>query len=247
MAGLNLIKTEPMAITKKYIISKIPSKKNTITDEVVALLNEANNDPMFNGNEFFDTLVDYQDAMISSKASVAEFIDAIKFCAFLESGYNNTESYVRARRKDEFVISRASFPKGSPELAAITSAASRYKKSNLVKKILTQADMPIYLLFQGDRYAAVGVLAKEMINAEYSRDRISAADKLLTHVKPPENIQVELGISDGASNAIESLNAQLASVASAQIAHLKAGTMNLKEMGALKPADEDDVIEGEVD
>lgn len=232
MAGLGLVKQEKVELTKEELIQKFPAKKASITDEVVDLINEVNNNPDFNGNEFIDTMVDYQGAMIDCRASIPEYINAIKFCAYLETTNGSaTEAYKRARAADKFVQDRINAPANSQKYNELSSAASRYRKTPLVKQILTQSEMPLYLMFQKERYKAVAVLAEEMQEAMYSKDRISAADKLLTHVKPPENIQVELGIgpTKEAVDLHTELNTQLARLAANQKAMLDAG-LDIKEV-----------------
>lgn len=251
MKSLGIVSQEKTIFTKEDLIEKIPSKKKTITDEVVQLINDSNNDPEFSGNEFMDTLIDYQSAMLESSASIKEYVNAIRFCAFLESetdsGGTITEAYMKARPKDLVVIEGTGADKDSKEWKKLRSTASRYRKNKLVQRILTQSDMPLYLMFQGARYKAVAVLAREMEHSKHARDRIQAADKLLTHVKPPDNVQVELDIGASGSSALEDLNAQLAEIATKQKVHLTNGTMNLGDMGALKPADEDDIIDVDFD
>ena len=80
-------------------------------------------------------------------------------------------------------------------------------------------------MFQGARYRAVAVLAREMTDAEYSKDRIAAADKLLTHVKPPENqkIELDIGMTSEAKSITASLMDQLAVMATQQRRLLEAG------------------------
>ena len=102
-------------------------------------------------------------------------------------------------------------------------------------------------MFQGERYRAVEVLANEMRTAAYSKDRIAAADKLLTHVKPPDNLQVELAI--GPNKEAIDLSAQL----SKQLAESVALQRSLLERGVdLKEATKlgiklNDVVDVEIE
>lgn len=251
MKSLGVISKDKTLFTKEQLIQKLPSKKKTITQEVVDLINQANSAPEFNGDEFIKTMVDYQSAMVDSRASIKEYINALKFCSYLEDEQANggtiTNAYIRARAHDDFVINHKDLPKDSGGYKMLVAAATRYRKTSLVQKILTQADMPLYLMFQGARYKAVAVLAREMESSQHARDRINAADRLLTHVKPPENIQLELDIGVSDNSALEELNMQLAELATKQKRHMELGTMDLKDMGALKPRGEDvEIIEAEV-
>ena len=217
MAGLGIVNRQKTELTADELKKRFPSKSKTITDETVELINQANSDPNFNGDEFLSTMYDYENVMYKNKASIKEFITALKFCAYLEAeGDNYTEAYKRARANDEFVIARLNMPTDSSEYKELTFAASRYRKTPMVKDILTQADMPLYLMFQGARYKAVKTLADEMLTAQYSKDRISAADKLLTHVKPPENAKIELDVSVKQDSIIDKYEAMITSLVKTQ-------------------------------
>ena len=226
MGRFGIVKKPKTEITLEELKAKFPTKKNTLNEDTVKLVNDAINDPMFNGEEFMSTMMDYQNVMTGSHASFKEYFNAIKFCAYLEStNFNVTESYKLARADDDFVKERLNAPTDSIAYRELTSRASQHQKSPLVKRILTQSDMPLHLMFQGARYRAVAVLAREMEDAEYSKDRIAAADKLLTHVKAPENVNIELAVGPTAEakSMQESLNTQLAALALNQKKMIDAG------------------------
>ena len=86
-------------------------------------------------------------------------------------------------------------------------------------------------MFQGARYKAVALLAREMEDAAYSKDRINAADKLLGHVRPPENMDIELKIGPNAEavSIQDELSGQLALLASNQKKLLEAG-MDIRDV-----------------
>ena len=172
MGAFNIVRPST-EITVDLLKQKFPAKKQTITEETVALINAALEDPEFDRTMFLNQLADYQSCMIDANASMNEYINAIKFCAYIESCSTLTEAYKRARSNDEFVLQRWNAEPGTREYADLSSAASRYRKTKLVRQILTQSDMPLYLMFQGERYKAVAVLAKEMQTAQYSKDRIA--------------------------------------------------------------------------
>lgn len=225
-----------------------PAKKDTVTEELVSLINDAQSDPAFNGNEFMEALITYQDIMVRGSYSMKEYINAIKYCAYLESESNSqVDAYKKARANDEFVMARRDVPTDSVGYRELTSAASRYHKTPIVRQILTQSDMPLYLMFQGERYRAVALLAREMMTAAYSKDRITAADKLLTHVKPPENVNVELqvGPNQEAKDLGAQLSEQLAKSVAMQRAMLEAG-MDLATATRTGISLNDDIIDVEV-
>lgn len=239
---MNVVKV----LTMEDVQSKLPGKKNTITQEIVELINVAQTEPEFQGDDLLSTMVTYENVMSKNRAGIREYIDAIKFCAYLVSMEDNyTEAYKRTFSYRDFVKERLTVGPESVKYKELTSAASRYRRSKLVVDILTYSQVPLDIMFAGARYKAIGVLAREMEQAQYSRDRISAAKELLAAVKGPENMKIELDIGVKETSAVQSLNAQLAELASNSLKHLEAGTTSLSKLGAMKAADE--VIDAEVE
>jgi hypothetical protein len=237
--GLQVVKKDEDDLTVEKLKRLFPKKKSTITEKTVEMIRAANTDPEFDGSRFLDELAHYQGCMVRNSASMEQYIDALRFCAYLESeGDNVTEAYKKTFINREFVQNRLNVPTSSVAYAELTSAASRFRRSPLVVDILTQADVPLYLMFQGFRYKAVQVLADRMENAKFDKDKISAAKALLENVKPPENIKMELDIGVKENNALQDLNDQLAEIANRQLHHLNNGTATLHHLGGLKPKEE---------
>ena len=206
MARFGIVRAQE-SITVDELKQKFPAKKNTITEETAEFLNEVMANPEFDSSTFISQLVDYQSVMMDTSSSFVEYVNAIKFCAYLETNGNIVDAYKKARANDTFVQDRLTADSGTVAYNELTAAASRYRRSKLVRQLLVQSDMPLYLMFQPERYKAVAVLAREMESAPYSRDRISAAKELLANVKPPENMQIELGI--GLSKETQDIQSKL--------------------------------------
>jgi hypothetical protein len=184
--------------------------------------------------------------MVGAKASIGEYLTAVRFCAYMmTNGENYTEAYKRAFWDREFVQNRLNTPSGSAEYAELTSAASRYRRSKLVVDILTLSQVPLDLMFTGVRYKALGVLADRMENAKLDKDKIAAADTLLKHTTPKDN-KLELNIGIGNTDAITSLNDQLAALAKRQQSLLSSG-LSLQEVQRLgvKLSSNEDAIDVE--
>lgn len=225
----------------------LPSRKNTVTQELVDIINSSSSDAEFQGESLIQTAMTYENVMAKHKAGIREYVDAIKFCAYLVSLDDNyTEAYKKTFAYRKFVQDRLTAKSGETKYTELTSAASRYRRMNkLVADILTYSQVPLDMFFSGYRYKAVGVLAEEMTSAKYSRDRISAAKELLAATKGPENMKIELDIGLKENSAVANLNAQLAELASNSLKHLEAGTTDLGKLGAMKAKEE--VIDVEID
>lgn len=224
----------------------LPKKKNFITQEAVDIINASMDDPEFQGESLIQTASTYESVLRGARASVPEYLNAIRFCAYMVTNDSNyTEAYKKVFADREFVKERANLPTTSPKYTELTSAASRYRRTKLVTDILTASQVPLDLIFTGHRYKAIGILANIMETGKYDRDRINAAKELLAATKGPENVKVELDIGVSESSAVQQLNDQLADIASRSLKHLTAGSTSLKELGAMRVIN-DDIIEGEI-
>ena len=221
------IKKNEDEVTVDTLKMYFPTKSHTITQELADTINEAQNAPDMAIEGFMENLVEYRGVMEKCQASMKEYIRAVKFCAFLEfTDYNITEAYKLSRINDKFVKDRWDAPTDSPKYRELTSAASRYyNKTNLVKQILLQADMPWHILFQGAKYTAMSVLMKEVTEAAYSRDRIAAAKEILAAVKRPENhkVELEIGFNDTVKSFQEQFDEKMGKMAEMQLKRLQSG------------------------
>lgn len=234
-------------LTIEDVQNALPSRKNAITQELVDVINEVKDEAEFQGEPLLNTAVVYEKLMINNKASVREFIDAIRFCAYLVTMDDNyTEAYKKTFYYRDFVKERISADTKSIKYAELTSAASRYRRNNkLVADLLVYSQAPLEIMFLGWRYKAVGVLADTMMNAKLDRDKINAAKELLVATKGPETKRIELDIGVKENSAIASLNEQLSVMAGKQVMLLESGARELSDFGSLKPKQED-VVDAEI-
>lgn len=233
-------------ITKEEIQNRFPTRRNTITDDIVDIINQAQTEPEFQGESLLQSATTYEKVMQQNRVGIKEYLNALRFCAYLISMDDNlTEAYKRVFADRDFVKERMNASPGSVGYNEITSAASRFRRSKIVVDILTVSQVPLHLMFTGYAYEAVGVLYNVMNTAKYDRDKINAAKELLAATKGPENVKIELDVGIKESSAITQLNEQLAKFASASLTHLQAGTTDLGKLGAMKASEE--AIDAEVD
>lgn len=217
-------------IQKVYTVDDLkkhfPHRKSSITQELVDTINNAQNDPEFQGESLLHVMVTYESILNNTKAGMHDYARAVKFCAYIMTMEDNyTEAYKKVFFDREFVQNRLGIPTDSNPYRELTSAASRYRQSKLVVDILTASQAPLDVMFGGERVRAIAILASVMTNAKFDRDKINAAKELLAATKGPENRKIELsmGISESALSMQQSLNAQLAQIAMNQKAMLESG------------------------
>lgn len=216
-------------ITIEELQSALPTRKNAITPEIVDIINKSQNEPEFQGESLLKTAATYEGVLKGTKHSIKDYLNAIRFCAYLVSQDDNyTEAYKKTFIERDFVKERLNEPTDSSRYAELTSAASRYRRSKLVVDILTISQVPLHMMFNGYQYQAIGVLHSEMHNAKLSKDRITAAKELLAATKAPDNVKIELDVGVGTTSLQEDLNKQLALLAAKQKEMLEAG-INIKD------------------
>jgi hypothetical protein len=222
-------------VTIDDIKTALPHKRGAITQEAVDIINQSLTEPEFQGESLLKTASIYENVLKGAKASITEFLNAIRFCAYVSTTDSNyTEAYKRVFSDRDFVKARRDLPTDSPQYVELTSAASRYRRSKLVVDLLTVSQVPLDLIFSGQRYKAIGVLAQIMENGKYDRDRINAAKELLVATKGAENVKIELDVGVKENTAIKQLQEQLAGIASKQKTLLEQGVSDLKEFGSMK-------------
>lgn len=232
-------------LTIDEVKSAMPSKKGFITQEAVDIINASMADPEFQGESLLQTAATYESVLRGARASVPEYLNAIRFCSYMMTNNSNyTEAYKKVFMDRDFVKLRHHLPTTDSRYGELTSAASRYRRTKLVTDILTASQVPLDLIFTGHRYKAIGVLAEVMENGKYDRDKINAAKELLAATKGADNVKIELDVGVSESSAVQQLNDQLAEIAGRSLKHLEAGSTSLKELGAMKVQDSD-IIEGE--
>lgn len=116
--------------------------------------------------------------------SVKAYCEALKFITYINSGSELTEAYIKAKCHNRDVcidVMNSDSPASREELKRL---AMIYAKSKLVIRLQASLDYPLHLLFAGYKYQAIEALRKEMNKAPLPKDRIQAADRLLTHLQP---------------------------------------------------------------
>lgn len=243
---MQIVKTNQRTVTVEDLKKALPSRKSTITDEVVDMINASQTEAEFQGETLLESMITYEKVMNTNKAGIREYMYAIKFCAYLMSMEDNlTEAYKKTFSDRDFVRDRMDVAPGTDDYNALTSAASRYRKSKLVVDLLTISQVPIGIMFGAARYKAVMTLADIMVNSRYDRDRINAADKLLMHTES-KDIKIDLEIGVREDSAVTNLTNQLSELAARQKLMLEAGATDLGRLGAMRAQEEftDAEVEG---
>lgn len=218
-------------VTLEELHKHFPTRKNAITEDIVDLINRSQSEPEFQGESLLQTAITYENVLNGTKAGIKDYLNAIRFCAYMISMDDNyTEAYKKTFYDRDFVKERMNAPTESAKYRELTSAASRYRKSKLVVDILRLGQVPMDLMFTGAKYKMIGVLLDKAQHSKLDKDCIAAADAALKHLTSNDvKIGLEIGPSQAAVNMQETLNLQLAALAANQKRMLEAG-LNIRDV-----------------
>lgn len=191
------------------------STKKKFSDAEGELIEKIIETQEFDSDEFKENLITFSDVLRSNKRVLGtDYIKAVQFCSHMASGASQYSAYCKtfpdrvAKKKSD---------------GTVRASASIYHKTELVQKILRMAQVPMHLMFMSERFKAVQVLVGLMSDAD-STDRIKmeSADKLLHHVKAPEEskLTVDLNVK---SDALSNLENAIEQLAMAQIKQVEDG------------------------
>lgn len=150
-------------------------------DEVNAVLKVGNTDKY---SELLSMLIEHRHILEHDDCkSIKHYLECLKYISYTMAGIDIVDAYIRAKstvkRVQQLAIKNDDESKLELEKEAIL-----FGKSRLVVRIQAAMDYPLHLLFAGYRHQAITILRNEMNTAKLSRDRITAADRLLFHLQP---------------------------------------------------------------
>ena len=73
---LGIVTKELTQVTVDQMKQLFPKRKESITQELVDILNDSNNNPFFNGEEFLNTILTYKDVMEKHSSSLKDYLAA---------------------------------------------------------------------------------------------------------------------------------------------------------------------------
>ena len=208
MAGTKLVtmgvvkhSDEGKLINKFDLLKAFPEKAKTITDDLVNYINLAQSDAQFDVLTMFSQMIEYRDVLERNKGSMYDYVNAIKFCSYLEVCNDNyTQAYIKAFSHRDAVKSRMFCATSSTEYKELTSMASQYSRTKMVTDIRTVTDAPLQLLMRGSRIKALNMLMTEAATCATGKDRIAALDAFLKHTAPIADKSTKFEVNVGTNN-----------------------------------------------
>lgn len=211
------------------------SMQHTATQELADKVNSMVEDPLV-GAQVRENFVTYSKVLTEGKFKTEDYLNAVTYATYKVMGYSNKDSYARTF-PDRYT---ALVAKGTSD-KDISAYVAMYNKNKMVTKIMEQAVIPPWLLFQDIHHKAIQTQYEIMIDDEVSpKVRVEAANSLMTHLKAPESKKIEIDMSIKNEGGLGDLRQMMSSLAEHQLSAIHAGvpvhTIAAQKLGQALPA-----------
>lgn len=178
--------------------------KGNLTPQVMDEINTAISDD-HHKEAFRDNLISYTSVMAEGKFKLSTYIDAVRYVSFKLLGSTNLIAHKRAF-PDKHRLWLSTGVSGKD----INSYVSAFNKSKIVNLIMAQTMVPTHVLNADFFQKAINTQVDIMMDDDVSpKVRSDAANSLMTHLKAPEAIKVELDVGVKQDNTIGDLAATI--------------------------------------
>ena len=196
-------------LTKDMIQKALPANmKANVSDGLVDLVNNITNDPIV-AQSIRDNFISYTGVMKEGRFNTKDYLYAVAFVSYKLMGDTNKEAYFKTfpDRYQDF-LSRGVSDKD------MSSYVASYSKGKLVNLILEQSLVPTWVLNQDVYQKAINTQAQIMNDPNVcSRDRVAAANSILTHLGKPKEVGPLLNIDMREQSGVNELRDLLKQVA----------------------------------
>jgi len=218
---------KPKVITKEEVVASMPiALRSNITDNIVDLLNKSSNDPIIMGN-IKENFITYASVLTDGRYKMQDYLNAVKYVSFKLLDYTNNDAYVRTfPDRYNALIQRGATAK------EISSYVAAYNKNKLVTAIFEQSLVEPWILNQHNVQKAIDVLV-DVLDSPDASDYVKtiAADKLMTHLKKPDQaakIDINISAAPATTKSVDKLNEALDRLANLELS----SNLTAKEIAA---------------
>jgi len=209
--------------------------KRLANDDVFNLIDDiVDRDDNLDGH-LQDKIISFSSVMKMGRYKSTDYVRAVQFCSYLAIGDTQIDAY------------RKTFPDRAAKKSKESqqSGASIYASGDLVQKIMTQSMVPAHIMFNSERFEAISVLKGLMTSSTNERIKMESADKILTHIKPPDESKLTIDIGLKEDDSIQELNEALTKLAVKEKEMMGNGILTLKDVASKRIVGE--VIDAEIE
>ena len=199
-----------------------------VSQQVLDNINSIMHDPDMM-DDFKNNMLNYIKVLSTGKYKIQDYINAVHYVSFKLIGFNNTEAYAKV------------FPDRYQRLLdmektakQISSYVANYNSNELVNKIWEQTLIPTHVLNAHHFQQAINVQVELMTTASSEKVRCDAANSLLTHLKRPETIKMEIDMGNKQESVIGDLRNAVNELVAAQRMSIAAGAQTAHDVAQEK-------------
>ncbi len=206
----------------------MPQKmKLRLTQEIIDTVNNAFSDQT-QAEVYRDNVLGYSSVMREGKFTIQQYLAGVKYIGFKMIGDNNIVAYTKTHPDRMHKMQEQG--KEEKHIAAIIST---YNSSKLITILYEQSLIPTYLLNQDKYQQAINVQTELMLTAKSETVRTNAADSIMTQLKPPETVKIEMELGMKADPAIHALHETTMKLVAQQKLMLQSGASDAKEVAGI--------------
>jgi len=222
--------------TEETFKKALPAQmRKNVNLSVMENINKCITDPDVR-DHVLDNILSYTSVLTEGKFKIESYLDAVKYVSFKTMGDTNIQAWVKT-----FPDRYARLVANNTSEKDISAHVAMFNGTKLVSLIYEQTLRPIHIMNAHHAQAAINKLATLMEGAKSEKVQMESADKLLTHLKPPESKKIELDVGIKDSSMLTELKNVTAALAAQQLELIKSGVSTTKEMAHQKL-----IIEGEL-
>lgn len=220
-------------LTIQEVTAAVPANlKASVTQSLVDTLNNLQHDPDV-AEAIRDNFITHAGVIRDGKYKVQDYLNAVTYVMYKHMDYSNLDAW------------KATFPQRYAALAAqgktkkeMSSHVSMYAKGQLVNKVLEQSMVETWLLNRDLEQKAINKLASLMETAQSEKVQCDAALGLASLLAKPKVNGPAIQIDINENSGMNELTATLERLAQQQLANLRDGTSNIKDINAQRIFDQ---------
>ena len=198
--------------------------RNSISPDLVNKLNNLHKDPLI-AEQMQERALGFINVLTEGRFKIDDYLNAIKFVTYRMSGSTQQAAYLKT-----FPDRHLKFKADNLSAKEISAYTTMYAKGKLVTTLMERAMIPVWLVNADNVQKAINTQVEIMTTANSEMARVTAANSILTHLKPPETSKLEItrGNTDEEKDALAELRKTTQKLAKMQEEAIRSGTHSAK-------------------
>lgn len=226
-------------LVKADLVKAVPPQfKSAITESLVDMINNVTTDQIA-AEEIRNNFITYTAVLKEGKYKMQDYLNAVQYVSYKQMGMSNRDAYFKTfPDRQAQLIGRGATDKD------ISSYVSAYHKGKLVNSIMEQVLVPSWILNQDLFQRALNTQAKIMDDEDVNpRDRVAAANSLLTHLSKPKDAITNINLDLRENSGLTELKNTLEQMAKKQQELIVGGVSTKDIAGATLVREDEDITD----